>query len=365
MNLSLLSKWRWKLLSHKKEVWKDIIKAKYGEGVVGVGNLGELQVSRAASLWWRDICLLDLNTNWFRDALVRCVRNGALTLFWDNLWIGNIPLKERFPRIYSISNQQLGTIFSMGSWVDGLWRWDFTWRRNFFDWEIPLFQDFLGSVIDFNPTEGEDVWLWKEDKDAGFTVKNCYFLLSRQFRVQQVLDRSREIVFSRLWKSGVPSKVCAFSWQMLLNRIQTKDNLCRRRILQQQNSNCVMCGSVEESTTHLFLHCDKSILVWYAIMKWLGFTIMAPPNLISSFVILGEYGKGKKGKMCLSLIWNSYVWLIWKFRNDCIFSNKDLVIEELIDHVKFQSWKWFVGRVAKNPCLLYEWQWCPTECFLR
>jgi hypothetical protein len=42
-----------------------------------------------------------------------------------------------------------------------------------------------------------------------------------------------------------------------------------------------------------------------------------------------------------------------------------VVIEELVDHVKFQSWKWFVGRVAKNPCLLYEWQWSPIDCFTR
>jgi hypothetical protein len=114
MNLSLLAKWRWKLLSHEKEVWKDVIKAKYGADNVGVGNLGELQVSRSASLWWRDICSLDLNTNWFGEALERCVRNGAFTLFWSAKWIGNSPLKERFPRIFSISNQQLATISSMG-----------------------------------------------------------------------------------------------------------------------------------------------------------------------------------------------------------------------------------------------------------
>jgi hypothetical protein len=32
-------------LSHEKEVWKDVIMAKYGAVNVGVGNLGELQVS--------------------------------------------------------------------------------------------------------------------------------------------------------------------------------------------------------------------------------------------------------------------------------------------------------------------------------
>ncbi|KAK2381610.1 hypothetical protein QL285_069201 [Trifolium repens] len=365
MNLSLLAKWRWKLLSHEKEVWKDVIMAKYGAVYVGLENFGDIQVSRSASFWWRDICSLDKNTNWFGGAVEKCVRNGALTLFWSAKWLGTTPLKQRFPRIFSISNQQLNSVSNMGSWLDGLWRWEFTWRRNFFDWEIPLLQDFLGFVNDFVPTDGEDVWLWREDKEVGFTVKNCYFLLLRQFRGQRVLDRSTEIVFSRIWKDGVPSKVCAFSWQMLLNRIQTKENLCRRRIIPQHDFHCVMCGSGVESTTHLFLHCEKAAAVWYAVMKWLGFMVIVPPDLVSSFVILGEHGKGKKEKLCLSLIWNSYVWSVWKFRNEFIFNNKEVVIEEVIEHVKFQSWKWFVGRVAKNPCLLYEWQWCPTECFSR
>jgi hypothetical protein len=87
-----------------------------------------------------------------------------------------------------------------------------------------------------------------------------------------------------------------------LDRIPTRENLWKRRIIQQQNITCVMCGTAMESTTHLFLHCDKAASVWYAIMKWLGLVIIVPPNLVSSFVILGEYGKGKKGKLCLSLI---------------------------------------------------------------
>jgi hypothetical protein len=291
--------------------------------------------------------------------------NGAFTSFWSESWIGNTPLKLRFPRIYSISNKQVDTVASMGSWVDGVWNWEFIWRRNFFDWEIPLHQDFLAYLDGFEPRVGDDSWLWREDKTAGFTVKSCYLLLVSKFSEQRVLDHCAVTVFSRLWKGRVPSKVCAFSWQMLLNRIQTKVNLCRRGIIHHQNINCVFCGAVEESTVHLFLHCEKSALVWYAIMKWLGFVIIIPPNLFSSFTILGEHGIGKRGKVCLSLIWNSYVWSIWNFRNDCIFNNKVVVIEELIDHVKFQSWKWFVGRLAKNPCLLYEWLWCPTECFSR
>jgi hypothetical protein len=35
VNLSLLAKWRWKLLTNDDEVWKNLIVAKYGEHVLG------------------------------------------------------------------------------------------------------------------------------------------------------------------------------------------------------------------------------------------------------------------------------------------------------------------------------------------
>jgi RNA polymerase subunit RPABC4/transcription elongation factor Spt4 len=71
-------------------------------------------------------------------------------------------------------------------------------------------------------------------------------------------------------------------WQMLLDRIQTKENLWRRRIIQQQQTNCVLCGAAMESTVHLFLHCPISSKVWY-VMRWLGLVIVVPPNLVSAF----------------------------------------------------------------------------------
>ncbi|MCI57751.1 putative non-LTR retroelement reverse transcriptase, partial [Trifolium medium] len=40
-NISLLAKWRWKLLHPEEELWKDIVVAKYGSGVVGRSNLGD------------------------------------------------------------------------------------------------------------------------------------------------------------------------------------------------------------------------------------------------------------------------------------------------------------------------------------
>lgn len=38
-------------------------------------------------------------------------------------------------------------------------------------------------------------------------------------------------VFDVLWRSKAPSKVVAFSWTMLLDRIPTRSNLAKRRVL--------------------------------------------------------------------------------------------------------------------------------------
>jgi hypothetical protein len=99
-------------------------------------------------------------------------------------------------------------------------------------------------------------------------------------------------------------------------------------------------------------------------MRWLGVTIIVPHNLASAFATLVCFGRGKRNSDCLAIIWVSLMWSIWRFRNDAVFNNKVLIIEELVEHVKFQAWKWFVGRVAKSPCLLYEWQWSPIDCFM-
>jgi len=64
-------------------------------------------------------------------------------------------------------------------------------------------------------------------------------------------------VFGGLWKSGTPSKVLAFAWTLLLDRIPTRVNLAIRGVLNADASkSCVFCGRMEETAPHIFLHCE-------------------------------------------------------------------------------------------------------------
>ncbi|GAU41880.1 hypothetical protein TSUD_367450 [Trifolium subterraneum] len=46
VNTSLLAKWRWKFLSHEEEVWKEIVKARYGSDVIENRCLGTADIPR-------------------------------------------------------------------------------------------------------------------------------------------------------------------------------------------------------------------------------------------------------------------------------------------------------------------------------
>jgi hypothetical protein len=62
VNISLLVKWRWRLLNDDNALWKEVLKGKYGESVIGNVELGDDCKPWFSSLWWwKDICGIGVN----------------------------------------------------------------------------------------------------------------------------------------------------------------------------------------------------------------------------------------------------------------------------------------------------------------
>jgi hypothetical protein len=95
MNASLLSKWRWKLLLDGDDMWTKVILAKYGVLAVGNTNLVVDDFGAGASVWWRDICLVDSSGGWFSHSVKKIVGNGNSTRFWKDVWLGEQSLATR------------------------------------------------------------------------------------------------------------------------------------------------------------------------------------------------------------------------------------------------------------------------------
>lgn len=137
-NKALLSKWRWRLLMGDEGMWVRVVKARYGyieaSELWGEGaNNGE-----KGSSWWRNIGRSgesSFSVDWFKDGLHRCLGKGDETKFWEDKWLGNMPFKGVYPRLFQISKYKNFLIQDCGSWKDRKWEWDLKWRINRFVWE--------------------------------------------------------------------------------------------------------------------------------------------------------------------------------------------------------------------------------------
>ena len=66
-------------------------------------------------------------------------------------------------------------VAEMGVWVGEEWRWNIEWRRNFFEWEIPLANNLMQEINRIQLKQGiKDSWCWIAYPDCGFTVKEAY-----------------------------------------------------------------------------------------------------------------------------------------------------------------------------------------------
>jgi hypothetical protein len=365
MNLSLLAKWRWKLLSGGNELWKKVVLAKYGSNVVGNVNLEELEPRGGASVWWRDVCRLDRGVGWFALATSKVVGNGRLTKLWKDVWVEGQRLDRRFPRLFGISVQKDHVICEVGSWINGVWRWELEWRRNFFDWEEIILHEFLEVLARVNIKEEDDIWCWNPGGGDGFSVKSTYGFLDSLLNVRAPLSYLETFAFKFIWKSGVLSKVSALAWQLLLDRIPTRENLRRRDVIRLLDANCPFCALEVESAQHLFLHCRFTARIWFAVLRWYGVVSVLPPSVVSSFALLVGCGSNKKRRKGLAVIWLAFVWAVWKVRNDFVFNNVVVDIEDVLELIQRLSWRWFLIKKTWGSCLLYEWIWNPGDCMLR
>lgn len=170
------------------------------------------------------------------------------------------------------------------------------------------------------------------------------------------MTNEEEAIFRENWRSKAPGKVLAFSWTLLLDRIPTKVNLSKKRLLETDDpKRCVFCDLEVESAAHLFLHCELISKVWREVMRWLDVNFITPPN---PFIHALCWSREMRSKW---LIWHAVVWVVWKARNNRIF-NEIIGVDELVEQIKVLLWQWSLSRLKIATCLFYKWCWNPRFC---
>jgi len=114
-NLALLGKLCWRQVTNRDGLWFILLAARYGlEG-------GRLQAGgREESVWWREIVRIydglgSALENWYVDNVRLKIGNGLNTLFWLNRWVGDVPLRVRYRRLFDLSENKLLTVAQMNA----------------------------------------------------------------------------------------------------------------------------------------------------------------------------------------------------------------------------------------------------------
>ncbi|GAU37496.1 hypothetical protein TSUD_275480 [Trifolium subterraneum] len=347
-------------------LWKLVLEAKYG-------NVERVKLvlprGNKFSLWWKDLVGLGVTNgvedDWTQHVFLKKLGCGGSTRFWLDRWVGLAPLCETFPRIFKVSLHPECVIKDLGEWVNDTWVWRLAWRRNFFIREEESYNNLMEIITPVPITKEEDSWSFI---DGGmFTVRYMYSYLYKNILPPSPLALCSVGVIARVWESWAPLKVIVFSWQALFGRLPTHGNLVRRRIIiDGEASFCVFCNGARESENHLFSSCATAWLVWSKVHRWFGLTSVLP-NSISSLLesFLTCYRKKKNGFKGVLLVWHAVIWVLWRLRNERIFSGTIVEPSEIFDRVQYVSWKWLLAIKVNSPCLFYEWCVNPSECIAR
>ena len=205
---------------------------------------------REASVWWRDISVLQTE-EWLHGNVSQFVGDGKNTLFWFEVWVGGVSFKNRFPRLFELALFKDASVFDMHllGWDSERVAW--RWRRRLFTWGEELLGDLRLLLHDVTlQVDRLDRRLWRLKTSSVYTVRSAYNFLNANVHVDLVVH------VSSLWHKDVPLKVVLFSWCLFRGRLPTKDNIYCRHVIDIDAQLCIEgCGEVETSS-HLLFHCN-------------------------------------------------------------------------------------------------------------
>ena len=110
-----------------------------------------------------------------------------------------------------------------------------------------------------------DVLMWLHNKKGLFSVRSGYhiakMIVKEEYGLMESSNRGGQgEVWQKLWRCHLPNKIKVFAWRVCHDILPTKENLGRRKIVD--NRSCEMCKQGDESVLHVLWECGVAQDVW-------------------------------------------------------------------------------------------------------
>ena len=249
VNESLLLKWFWKLYNKEAEdPCCMLLRAKYLKN-----KCLALSNGVKGSQFWKGVKKIRSKFKW--GATFKFV-NGRNILFWEDVWVGNIPLRLEFPKLYEWCYNKKCLVSDC--WMDGEWQIDFC--RPFGQEEIQQWEALLQQIEKEKISSTGDQVKWAFERRGGiYTTQSMYRFLS----CRGVTNKRMKL----LWGSKLPMKIKVFMWLTFQDRLPSGEVLKHRK--WRGDGNCVVC-QVPETADHIFFSCPLARSHGYVRKKLWG-----------------------------------------------------------------------------------------------
>ena len=168
-----------------------------------------------------------------------------------------------------------------------------TWNINLLNQNFLSFEVTRIKAIPLSWTEQEDRLIWPDSHDGEYSVKAGYQTFCREANSSAASSSDsshRSAFWKRLWKLHVPNKIKFFLWRVCSNALPTKDNLKRRKILE--DARCSACLLDQETTFHALWSCETLKDIWNPCFSWVRTECPHLQDMQELINLVGQRAKG-------------------------------------------------------------------------
>ncbi|CAN6228096.1 unnamed protein product [Urochloa humidicola] len=236
--------------------------------------------------------------------------DGRNTSFWMDVWDGDDSLSNRFPSLLSHCKK---TGYSVDEIIrNGL-------ERHLVPRLTPAAQCELQTV---NSIIRCTVLSMAADKRMSpFALPDGKLHTASLYRMLKASEGESSPAASFIWSNHAPPRVRFFTWLLVNDRIQSRANLHRKSVLDDDS--CELCNGDSETANHIMFRCPGASAFWHSLGVQIpdGQTTGALHLLPRPALIPAEH-------------FNTFVllccWQLWKRRNEKVFRGTTTTRQQLL-----------------------------------
>nr|GEW46120.1 RNA-directed DNA polymerase, eukaryota [Tanacetum cinerariifolium] len=277
------------------------------------------------------------------------VGNGVYTRFWEDPWLFDLLLMHVYPRLYALECVKHVTVaakLSDSSLIDSFRRPP---RGGVEEEQLLGLIDNVDSVILSN---SNDRWGWSFESSGEFSVKTARSHID-DFFLPSIDDPTR-------WIKIVPIKINI--WKVRLDRLPKRINLSLHGI-DLPSIICPICCCTGETCSHILFTCNVARQISCKVARWWELDIPEFHSYEDWLAWLTSLRLSKRLKEMLEGVFYVMWCVIWKFRNQVLFSCSQPRLELLYDEIVLLSFTWCSSR-CKNKFDWISWLKCPGSLSL-